>query len=201
MSGPGLEPAGELYMWLAAALDQPDMALLHADFADLGLVAALDLEPAADLPATTALAEQPPADDQYLLALHQEYARLFIGPPQALLLPYESCAEGERQLMGPSSLAVQEFYAAAGIRFDPDVCQEAPDHIVVELQALALICTAPGDHSFRQRRDLERHFLHHHLGRWAPSFASRLRALSEVPLYLAVAELLELVVARRGGDD
>ncbi len=196
-----VEAAGEVYLWLSAALDVPDEALLTVEFAELGRDGARALSPSVELPEAdafrTACADRrPPADDR-LRALQREHARLFIGPPRAVIRPYESCCLGGDQLMADCALAVRAFYADAGIGFDGAICQDAPDHVAVELNALALLCLGRTGQPVAERERLERAFLEAHLGRWGQAFAARLLEATREPLYRAAAELLDCVLAVR----
>ncbi len=195
-----VEAAGELYLWLSAALDLPDAALLTVEFAGLGRDCAVALSPSSALPEVdafrTACAGLQPAENR-LRALQREHARLFIGPPQAAIRPYESCFIEGDQLMADCALAVHEYYAGAGIVFDGAVCQDAPDHIAVELNALAMLCLGRTGHAAADRERLERAFLDAHLGRWGQTFAARLLQSTQEPLYRAAAELLEYALALR----
>ncbi len=194
-----VETAGELYLWLSAALDLPDAALLEPAFAELGRDCARALSPMVTLPEVEAFraacADGRPMDAR-LLAVQREHARLFIGPPQAVIRPYESCFLEGDQLMADCARAVYEFYAGAGIVFDGAVCRDAPDHIAVELNALAMLCLGQTGHAVAERERLEQAFLDAHLGRWGQPFAARLLDATREPLYRAAAELLECVLAR-----
>ncbi len=196
------EAAGELYLWLSAALDLPDAALLEAEFADLGRDCARALSPAVELPEVEAFraacSDGRPMDER-LLAVQREHARLFIGPPQAVIRPYESCFLAGDQLMADCALAVHEFYAGAGIVFDGTVCRDAPDHIAVELNALAMLCLGRTGHADAERERLEKAFLAAHLGRWGHAFASRLLDATREPLYRAAAELMGYALHLRHG--
>jgi len=195
-----IEGAGELYLWVSAALDMPDAALLTVAFAELGRDCAQTLAPSVARPEVDAFrsacaGREPDADR--LLAVQREHARLFIGPPQAVIRPYESCFLAGDQLMADCTLAVHAWYADVGIVFDGAICQDAPDHIAVELNALAMLCMGRTGHAMADRERLERAFLDAHLGRWGRTFATRLLQSTQEPLYRAAAELLDSVLAVR----
>lgn len=118
-----------------------------------------------------------------------DYARLFLGPPQALAKPYGSVwLGGETALMRDSTMAVLALYAQGGFRID-DEFRELPDHIAVELEFLYRLIyeDAPAD--------LRRRLLAEHLGRWVCPFARAVEVEAETAFYRELATLTERVVA------
>ncbi|GAH03838.1 unnamed protein product, partial [marine sediment metagenome] len=66
--------------------------------------------------------------------LKVDYARLFVGPYSLLAPPYGSVyLEGERRIMGDSTLNVLAMYRETGLDIAQDF-NDAPDHIAAELE-------------------------------------------------------------------
>lgn len=190
----------ELYAWLAAALYIPQQDLAEVEFARRGeqLRAAVlpGLSPLQLQRVLQANRDQAAAAER-LLTLKQEYARLFLGPPKALLRPYESCYFGRDRLMTEQSAAVRQFYAACGLTLDHGQYREPPDHISIELTFLSMLCDA-GCTELTQlqanRSAIEQRFLDEHLARWAAQLAGGIQEHTVEPLYLAAAQILTAVV-------
>lgn len=191
---------GELYCWLAAAFYAPEADLVTPSFADCGRqlrTALLPVVPAEQVQRLLEANQREAGESERLVDLKREYARLFLGPPKALLRPYESCYFGRDQLMTEQSAAVRQFYAACGLTVDTAQYRETPDHISVELAFLAMLCdvecaeVAVAD---ADRADVERQFLDQHLGRWGRWFAEAVQHHTSEPLYLAAAELLRALL-------
>lgn len=131
-----------------------------------------------------------------------DYTRLFLGPTEILAQPYGSVwLEGQKQLLGETTLAVVELYREGGFDIDSEF-REVPDHVAAELEFLYLLI-------FRQNEairaadaarlasvtDLERRFLAEHLGEWAGPFAQAIRAGAQSAFYGALADLTAAFVA------
>lgn len=189
-----------LYAWLAAALYAPQEDLVSVEFARCGEQLNASVLPGHSPLLLQRLREanqKPTAAAERLLALKREYARLFLGPPKALLRPYESCYFGRDQLMTEQSAAVRQFYTACGLTLDQREYREAPDHVSVELTFLSMICETGCTQltqSQTDRRAVERRFLHEHLGRWGSQLAGGIRQHTDEPLYLAAAQFLTAVI-------
>lgn len=196
-----LDAAGELSLWLAAAFEAPQPAICTVEFIELGRGAARDCQPDCALPECEALLQAWSQDaesiDERLLSLQREYARLFIGPPRALILPYESCQRGEGRLFGECTLAVQNFYTDSGIRFDGLVCGDAPDHIAAELNALALLCSGQTGHTPAEQNERIQRLRAEHLDQWAPAVSRQILDQSQTPFYRTAAELLLVLLPDR----
>jgi len=154
------------------------------------------------LPTETSLAEienalQISADKLDILALQQEFTRLFrgiqegYGPPP----PYESLY---RSSEFPTDIveAVMSYFQAAG--FDvAEICEEPADFLSSELKLMGLLafkeheCIQNGDdaqaHLFS---DLQHKFLHNHIMIWVPAYCQMLVEASRVELYCYLARYL-----------
>lgn len=132
-----------------------------------------------------------------------DYTRLFLGPTTIPAKPYGSVwLEGEKTVMGDSTMAVLELYREAGFDIDEDF-RDLPDHIAVELEFLYLLIFREnearmlGDASrLNSLIDLKKRFLSNHLGRWVVPFTSAILAFAECGFYRHLAELTRAFVER-----
>jgi len=142
--------------------------------------------------------------------LAREYTRLFVGPGRGYIPPYESVQvdtpysgqhgnsrpedhRSGRLLCGPSMVAVQHAYAAAGLAIDPDQ-GEVPDHIGLELQFMHHLCNREAEAwnqgdagAALEWRTRQRSFLIEHLRTWVPKFCAQVQAITNQPYYQAMA--------------
>lgn len=126
--------------------------------------------------------------------LKVEFAKLFVGPFKLFAAPYGSVyLDGERKIMGDSTLDVKSRYREAGL----DTAQnfkDAPDHISAELEFMYYLIfkeieafadsdteTAMG---FIQK---QKSFLEDHLMAWVPKFADSIIKNAENPFYANLA--------------
>jgi TorA maturation chaperone TorD len=183
---------------LAACYYQPEAALAEEDVFGVMTRAAAQLDP--DLGRTArkladGFAAQP------LPELLLDYTRLFLGPLGILAKPYGSVwLEGEKIVMGDSTMAVLGLYREGGFELDVDF-REVPDHIAAELEFLYLLLFqenevgGKGDGNTLARvRELKRRFLQNHLGRWVGPFTAAVRAGTNTVFYSALADLTEQFV-------
>ena len=125
-----------------------------------------------------------------------DHARLFVGPFALLAPPFGSVyLEGERRLMGDSTLAVGECYREAGLEVASGF-NGTPDHIAAELEFMHFLvikeleALATGDliraQHFRQK---QRSFLERHLAAWVPNFSRSVEEQAQTGFYrdLAIA--------------
>lgn len=130
-----------------------------------------------------------------------DYTRLFLGPSHILAKPYGSVwLDGEKTVMGDSTMAVLELYREGGFDID-EAFLELPDHVAVELEFLYLLifreneARASGDTAhLAATADLKKRFLDQHLGRWITPFATAVRQNAELDFYRQLADLTELFV-------
>lgn len=134
-----------------------------------------------------ALGEGPAA----LAALNASFVRLFsgFGGPVDSAPPYESFYRGGGgRLFGASAAEMRRLLAAHGLALAAD-CHEAPDHLAVELLALAALLAA-GDPAAAALKD--------RLQGWVPAFAAACAACDALGFYAALAAALEDLL-RDGG--
>ncbi len=120
-------------------------------------------------------------------ALLDEYERLLVGPGRAPCPPYESLWRADQprreqgRLMGAAAGDVVRIYGKLGLQMRTNA-HELPDHLAVELEALA--------YAFEHERgesaaDLARS----HLAAWMGPFCAAVAAETEQPFYSELARL------------
>ena len=131
--------------------------------------------------------------------LKVDFAKLFVGPYQLSAAPYGSVyLEGERKMMGNSTLDARERYRDAGLDTSKTF-KDAPDHISAELEFMHYLIykeieafansdieTAIG---FIQR---QKSFLEDHLMAWVPEFAKNIIEHARNPFYPNLARATEM---------
>jgi TorA maturation chaperone TorD len=131
-------------------------------------------------------------DDLDVLSL--DFSRLFLGPYKTHAPPYGSVyLDGERQIMGKSTLDVRNKYREAGLDISTDF-RDPPDHIAAELEFMYFLI-------FKEIQALEnfdvdtttaylekqRVFLDEHLGAWVFDFAESIEDQAETDFYKNLA--------------
>jgi TorA maturation chaperone TorD len=136
-----------------------------------------------------------------------DYTRLFLGPFDIRAKPYGSVwLEGERVVMGDTTMAVRELYAEGGFELAADF-REVPDHVAAEVEFLYLLvfkeneARRAGDaRALEAANALKRRFLREHLGRWIGPFTAAVRRAAETDFYRRLADLTEgFVTAEASG--
>lgn len=130
-----------------------------------------------------------------------EYHRLFVGPGNVAVPPYESVYREGGRIIGQTTLDVQKRYGQAGFVLDPAL-NDLPDHAAAELAFMAVLAEeeakaweAGDDRAALVWLQREAAFLGDHLGRWLPAFCDRLLRSTEDPFYRALAASLPQFVA------
>ena len=124
------------------------------------------------------------SSEEELLA---EYERLLVGPGRPACPPYESLWRSDQgrfergRLMGPAAADVVQIYRDLGLRVRKDA-HELPDHLVIELEALAHACESGATEQASQLLDA-------HLGLWVPAFCDAVSADTAQPFYAELARL------------
>ena len=130
-----------------------------------------------------------------------EHARLFVGPYSLPSPPYGSVyLEGERLVMGPSTMDALGRYKAAGLTLS-NRFKEAPDHISAELEFMYYLILKEID-SLRRENILEtkdwilqqRDFLRDHPGSWMPSFEQTIKQHAQLDFYKHLAEATRIFI-------
>ncbi|MGO9558409.1 MAG: molecular chaperone [Acidimicrobiales bacterium] len=143
-----------------------------------------------------------PADVDGLIELLDEHERLFVGPGQIPCPPYESfwredvSVDIHRALVGPCAADLRQIYGELGLKLS-DVNGELPDHIAVELEAVAYALT------FEETQLVARKLLLEHVGHWLPQFCQAVSLEAEHDFYrdLAAVTIDWLVAIRRYVDE
>lgn len=133
--------------------------------------------------------------DTILLDLEREYTRLCFASKPRLVYLFESVYK-EGKLLQDSTFQTARIYFEAGLKVD-DAFTLPPDHIAVELEAMAYIMVNElealktgnrDNHSLA--RKLAEDLMHNHLKPFALSFADRLGTHGTVPFYRSVASIM-----------
>ncbi len=137
----------------------------------------------------SSLAEEAVAD------LQKEYTRLFAGPQKCVSLIESSykawttdpaCrllfAREKGLLMGDSALHMAALFQSAGLE-TPEEFGACPDHLVLELEFLAVLYGAATDRGVKQ-------FMHDHLD-WIPEMKEKLMECEPHPFYRTAGEALD----------
>jgi len=130
-----------------------------------------------------------------------DHARLFVGPFALLAPPYGSIyLEGERRLMGDSTLTVGECYHEVGLEVAAGF-NGTPDHIAVELEFMHFLVVKELDalaggyleraQNFRQK---QRAFLERHLAAWVPDFSHSVEEQAQTKFYQSLAATTRIFI-------
>lgn len=138
-------------------------------------------------------------------ALHADYTRLFVGPGQVTVPPWESAqVDDERLLFQDETLQVRGWYRRFGLQAER-LHQEPDDHVGLELVflahlgQLALAAAAEGDRArLTELLAAERMFLQAHAQRWIPSFCAQVGEHAQTGFYRGVALVTAGVLAALG---
>lgn len=136
-----------------------------------------------------------------------DYTRLFLGPFEILAKPYGSVwLEGDKVVMGDTTMAVGALYAAGGFELAEDF-REVPDHVAAELEFLYLLlfraneARRSGDErALEAAQALRRRLLCEHLGRWIGPFTAAVRSAAGTAFYRELAGLTEAFVTAEAAD-
>lgn len=136
-------------------------------------------------------------------SLQVDYAKLFVGPYQLLAPPYGSVyLEGERKVMGDSTIDARDTYRGAGLDISEDF-QEAPDHIIAELEFMYFLIfkeieaisnsDIEGTIDYLKKQE---GFLECHLGAWVSEFADSVEQNAETEFYRNLARATKVFVKK-----
>jgi len=147
-----------------------------------------------------------------------EYTGLFIYPSSGKLpcYPYESALrEGNRCLMGESTMAVKRLYHTLGLHVSRQFA-DLPDHIAAELEFIHFLALNENEFDtsgyIKSREwclNSEFTFLEGHLLRWVPKFATCLKENSDSKFFVELSQFThnflvaetEYLKAQRGTYD
>jgi TorA maturation chaperone TorD len=134
--------------------------------------------------------------------LKVEYARLFVGPYELKAPPYGSVyLDGERRVMGNSTMEVIRLYEEAGLAVDKDF-KELPDHIAVELEFMYYLIYREAEALEKSEtkkalalRETRNHFFNRFLSPWVPALCEKIKESTDHPFYIALANCLSTFIA------
>ena len=123
-----------------------------------------------------------------------DYAKLFVGPFTLLTPPYGSVyLEGEKKVMGDSTLEVRRVYRRAGLDISNDF-HDAPDHIAAELEFMYFLIfkevEALSESDVGRAIEFlnqQRTFLTDHLCAWVSQFTEKMEEVAETEFYKNLA--------------
>jgi TorA maturation chaperone TorD len=194
----------DLCRYLAACYYQPGPEFAEEKVFDSMLEAATRIHP--DLVAgARRLGEEFAAEGADTLLL--DYTRLFLGPMHIIAKPYGSVwLERDKELMGDSTMAVQNLYREGGFDMDEEF-HELPDHIAAELEFLYLLIYRENEarrdgkpEALQAKIALRKRFLDEHLGRWIGPFTAAVRAGAQCGFYRELAALTDRFVGMEARD-
>lgn len=118
-----------------------------------------------------------------------EFTRLFLGPVDPVVLPYQSHFESG-QLLGDALVEVREFLGRAG--FQPgEGYREPEDHVALEFEVMRRVVAkqaeAKDPDEAARWMNLQAAFLRRHLLPWVPRFCEAVEASPEASLYKGLA--------------
>jgi TorA maturation chaperone TorD len=121
--------------------------------------------------------------------LVEEYERLFVGPGRVPCPPYEALwrDEGQRReqgrLMSTATAAVARLYRSLDLAVRHDA-HELPDHVAVELEALAYALETEGPDEQTAQELLTQHLLI-----WMPKLCAAVGQEAQLGFYRTLAQL------------
>ena len=136
-------------------------------------------------------------------AVAVDHARLFVGPFKLKAPPYGSVyLDGDRQVMGDSTMEVIQIYESAGLAMD-DEFKELPDHIAAELEFMHFLIQGAtevyvkgdmeGAMKFVSTQDL---FLNRFLSSWVSPFSEAVKQGAQTRFYRALVECASVFVCQ-----
>lgn len=123
--------------------------------------------------------------------VRSEYTRLFLGPAQPMVYPYESYYRGG-VLLGDALLAVRAFLRRVGFEMGESY-SEPEDHVAVELDIMRQLIVKSAQATETRAEPwhrLQGAFLHRHLLAWVPQLCMDLERQQAAPFYGPVAKIL-----------
>ncbi|AOM83617.1 TorD/DmsD family molecular chaperone [Salisediminibacterium beveridgei] len=127
-----------------------------------------------------------------------DFTKLFIGPDQLKVPPYESVyVNQDRLIMAESTLKVRRFYEMCGVEINGKG-KFPEDHIAFELEFMSyLYHRALADHQERRRI---RQFLKAHLSKWYEAHLTEVEEQAETEICRAWASIMRQVIEKDISD-
>ncbi|MDF1531279.1 MAG: molecular chaperone TorD family protein [ANME-2 cluster archaeon] len=187
---------GDVYRFLSQCYRGPDHDLIEK---------VNDLQKAADIidPGTGSIFPSIEKLNELLI----DHSQLFVGPFKLQAPPYGSVyLEGERKVMGNSTLDAIRRYKAAGLDISDDH-KESPDHITVELEfmyylihkELQVIKQADIEGTL-DNLNVQVRFLQDHLGAWVPGFSDNIEQNTGTGFYKNLAGFTRAFIEKDMAD-
>jgi len=135
--------------------------------------------------------------------LKVDFSKLFVGPYKLFAAPYGSVyLDGERKIMGDSTLDVKKRYREAGLDTAKNF-KDAPDHISAELEFMYYLIfkeieafsnsdTETGIGFIQKQKS----FLEGHLLAWVPEFAKSIIEYAQNSFYLNLAKATQMFLKK-----
>lgn len=121
--------------------------------------------------------------------LSVDYAKLFVGPFDLLAPPYGSVyLDGQRRVMGESTMKVLEFYRNEGLHISEEF-KQPPDHIITEFEFMYYLVAQyieTGDERWLIKKD---EFFNKYLSPWINDFIFRVQENAKTTFYKYLAQL------------
>ncbi len=132
--------------------------------------------------------------DQWLEALAEEYARLFIGPKSPVAVPFASFyLSDSKALMTDETLEVRKLYLEAGLSVQ-NLYRTPDDQIGIEIEFLYYLTdsmiTTTDSKEFERLQSIYDRFYEGHFKKWVPHFATLVIEGSEQDFYRGAGYLL-----------
>lgn len=131
------------------------------------------------------------------------YARLFVGPNGLLAPPYGSVyLDGEKMVMGDSTMAVIRMYEEQGLSMDGDF-RNLPDHVSVELEFMYYLAFKEVE-ALKESRHIEALdyiraqtlFLECFLAKWIKPFCDKIKLGTDNEFYGSLADCVSLFIEK-----
>jgi len=171
----------EIYRFLAQSMRYPGSDWMQADYFSVldTFLVELGWDAEAQL-----LRQSISENTDWLEPLQVEHTRLFVNAiPAVVAPPYGSVyLSADGMLYGPSAEKAKAFYREQG--FDLAGEADIPDHIVFELEFLALLA----EEGKSREEEL---FLQKHFRPWFPSFQARVLQEVRHPFYRVLVNLID----------
>lgn len=124
--------------------------------------------------------------------LSWEYTRLFIGPSEYVILPYES-SYVEKNFTGKAVIKAKERYRKAGIEKVAE-CKEPEDHVALELDFMTYLCREMSKklnkgEKITDELGIQREFLDECLSKWVPQFCEDIIKNPNSDFYKGIAQI------------
>lgn len=128
-------------------------------------------------------------------SLQIDYAALFVGPAELLASPFGSIhLEKNHQLLGETTIKVQQLYKQAGLQIDQD-SNTVPDHIAVELEFLHYLFITRASTSEQNLETCLSSFVEYYFRPFAQRLSAQIIAHAHTDFYQIVGKMLQHVAA------